>query len=323
MIRRCEPGISQRDLVLEIAFVLNAYHGLRLVEKFDANVSVELHTDLAHDVGRTFAYGKRYFAICPERFYVKVPLTPAGYVGARRLVEAGIPINFTLGFGARQNYLAALLTKPACVNVFMGRLNSFVADHKLGSGQNVGEKATLATQRALLALRKAGRTDTRLIGASVRTGAQIADCAGVDVFTMPPKAAAEYRAKPPAQVVSQVANDPVVPLAAGVTFAQFNGGSLWEITAEFKDNVESLLRENRDAVTPERLQALFPDMLPRWTEAEVAIASKDGKIPQYSTWQVRLESGQVGLDALMNLSALQSFATDQKALDERILSLLK
>jgi hypothetical protein len=40
------PKISQQDLVLEIAFILNAHHALRLVDKFDANVSVELHTVL-------------------------------------------------------------------------------------------------------------------------------------------------------------------------------------------------------------------------------------------------------------------------------------
>ena len=200
------PKISPQDLVLEIAFILNAHHALRLVNRFDANVSVELHTDLAGDVDRTVAYGKRYFAICPERFYVKVPLTPAGYLSARKLAAAGIPLNFTLGFSARHNYVAALLTKPDYVNVFLGRLNSVVADNKLGDGRNVGEKATLATQRALLDLRNAGRTKTRLIAASIRSGEQIGALAGVDVHTMPTKAAAEYRAKPLPNPTSQVAN---------------------------------------------------------------------------------------------------------------------
>ena len=181
------PGID----VLEIAFILNAHHALRLVERFDANVSVELHTDLANDVERTVAYGKRYFAICPERFYVKVPLTPAGLISARHLSDAGVPINFTLGFSARHNYLAALLTRPAFVNVFLGRLNAFVADHKLGTGENVGEKAVRATQREILALRKSGRSSSKLIAASIRSGAQVGACAGVDVLTIPTKAAAE------------------------------------------------------------------------------------------------------------------------------------
>jgi len=182
---------------------------------------------------------------------------------------------------------------------------------------------TLAAQRALLAARKAGRTNTLLIGASIRTGAQIGECAGVDVFTMPPKAAAEYRAKPLAEVVSRVANDPDVPLAAGVTLNQFNGDSLWQVTAPFKSAVEPLLRKDLDTVTPEALQAQFPDMLPRWSAADLATATKDGKIPVFATWRERLEAGEIGLDALMNLSALRSFVTDQKALDERIRLLLQ
>jgi len=322
------PKISQQDLILEISFILNAHHALRLVNQFDAFVSVELHTDLSGDVERTVAYGKRYFAICPERFYVKVPLTPAGYLGARKLVQAGIPLNFTLGFGARHNYLAALLTKPDYVNVFLGRLNSVVADNKLGDGRNVGEKATLATQRELLDLRKAGRTKTKLIAASIRSGPQIADLAGVDVHTIPTKAAAEYRANPRPQVTSQVANDPAVTLAPGVTLAQFGGETLWTVPQKFKDAVEQLLRQNLDTLTPDALQSYFEkaglgDFLPRWSAADIQTATKDGKIPVYATWKDRLASSKVGLDALMNLSALYSFATDQKALDDRIRSLLK
>ncbi len=322
------PKIGEQDLVLEIAFILNAHHALRLVDRFDANVSVELHTDLAADVERTVAYGKRYFAICPERFYVKVPLTPAGYLSARKLAAAGVPLNFTLGFSARHNYVAALLTRPDYVNVFLGRLNSIVADNKLGDGRNVGEKATLATQRAVLDLRKSGRTKTNLIAASIRSGLQIADLAGVDVFTMPPKAAAEYRAHPKPKITSQVATDPEVPLAPGVTFAQFNGETLWAVPPRFKDAVENLLRKDLDSLKPDDLQthfekAGFGDFLPRWSAADIQTALKDGKIPVYATWKDRLASGKIGLDALMNLSALYSFATDQKALDDRIRSLLK
>ncbi|MGA2139093.1 MAG: transaldolase family protein [Verrucomicrobiia bacterium] len=322
------PKIGQQDLILEIAFILNAHHALRLVDKFDAFVSVELHTDLAGDVERTVAYGNRYFAICPERFYVKVPLTPAGYLSARRLVQAGVPLNFTLGFSARHNYVAALLTKPDYVNVFLGRLNSVVADNKLGDGRNVGEKATLATQREVLKLRDMGRSKTKLIAASIRSGAQIGDLAGVDVFTMPTKAAAEYRANPRPQVTSQVARDPEVPLASGATFAQFGADTLWTVPPKFKDAVEDLLHKNLDSLKPEDLQAHFEKagfggFLPRWSNADIQTATKDGKIPVYPTWKDRLTSGKVGLDALMNLSALYSFATDQKALDDRIRSLLK
>ena len=98
-IRRSRP-----NAVLEIAFVLNAVHGLKLVSTFAADVSVELHTDLSWDAEASDQCGKRDAAICPDRCIVKVPLTPEGLFAARRLG----------------------------------------ADHKLGAGKNVGAKATLA-----------------------------------------------------------------------------------------------------------------------------------------------------------------------------------
>ena len=327
VIRSTSPHLKEQDLILEIAFALNAYHGLRLVEQFDAHVSVELHTDLANDVENTVAYGKRFFAICPDRFIVKVPLTPAGLLGARRLILAGVPINFTLGFSARQNVLAALLTKPTWVNVFLGRLNAFVADAQLGDGKNVGEKTVLATQRALLALRDADRSDTRLIGASIRNGKQVADITGIDVQTMPPAAAREYRENPAPRVVSHIQEDPEVALQNGISLKDFNGGTLWEVPDSFHDAIDTLLLKDLDALTPEALrqhfeQAGIPGFLPNWSDMDIQTITNDGKIPIYATWKDRLSSGQLGLDALMNMSALRSFATDQKALDDRIRSLL-
>jgi transaldolase len=45
-----DAGLDERERMLELAFILNATHGLKLVEAFDAFVSVEEHTALAHDV---------------------------------------------------------------------------------------------------------------------------------------------------------------------------------------------------------------------------------------------------------------------------------
>jgi len=326
-IREVAPGLEEKELLLEVAFVLNAYHGLRLVEQFDAQVSVELHTDLAHDVERTVAYGKRYYDICPERFYVKVPLTPAGYLGARQLAQSGVPINFTLGFSARQNYVAALLSRPDYVNVFLGRLNAFVSDNGLGDGKNVGEKATLATQRVLLGLRAAGRSPSRLIGASMREGPQVATLAGLDVYTMPPKVAEQYRKQPVAKINSEVENDPSVTFAEGVRLEDFNGATLWDVPGPFQECVDALLKKDLNGCSPDDLQthfeqAEFGDFLPRWSAADLQTATTDGKIPVFRTWKDKLRAGSIGLDALMNLSGLCSFATDQKAFDDRVRSLL-
>ncbi len=325
-VRTAAPDIDAKTLKLELAFILNAWHGLRLVEMFDATVSVELHTDLSHDVEATVAYGKRFYAVCPERFIVKVPLTPAGYIGARKLKQAGVPINFTLGFSARQNVLAALLSKPDYVNVFLGRINALIADNKLGTGEGAGEKAALATQRALNALRKAGRTTTKLIGASIRNGAQIAALAGLDALTMPPKAAAEYRAKAPERPASHVENIPAVPLAPGLTEQSIGADAFWDVPPAFQAAVDSLLAKNCDTLTPDQLvahftDAGFADLFPRWTSADLVTASQGGKIPLWNAWKARVAKKEVGLDALLNLTAYCAFVKDQAALDHRVASL--
>ncbi|NQT93385.1 MAG: transaldolase [Lentisphaerae bacterium] len=322
-IRAVAPDIDDRTLLLEIAFVLNARHGLTLVQRFGAFVSVELHTDLANDVERTVAYGRRFFAVCPERFYVKVPLSPAGLIGARRLSSEGIPINFTLGFSARQNVLSALVAQPSFVNVFMGRLNAFVADNELGDGKNVGEKATLATQRELLALREAGRAKTRLIGASMRDGTQVGTLAGLDVYTMPPKVAAQYKDNPLPEVTSRVGDDPEVTTSPGVTYDDMAASTLWDVAPEFRSCAVEMSQIDPNKLTPEEIvdrlaQAGFGDLFPRWSKEDTATAATDGKIPVYEHWKERLAGGEVGLDALMNWSAYHSFVADEAALDERV-----
>ncbi len=326
-LRAAAPDMDEQRLLLEIAFVLNARHGTRLVRRFGAFVSVELHTDLADDVERTVAYGRRYHEVCPERFIVKVPLSPAGLIGARRLSEAGIPVNFTLGFSARQNVLAALVARPAFVNVFMGRLNAFVSDNRLGDGRNVGERATLATQRELLALRRVGAASSQLIGASMREGTQVGALAGVDVFTMPPKVAADYRAHPLPRPSSRLHDELTVATAPGVALSDFAGATLWETDGTLRAAAAELGRQDPRALTPEHIlrrlaAAGAADLFPEWSAEDIAAADRGGKIPVYAHWKARLASGRIGLDALMNLAAFRSFAADQADFDERVRKLI-
>jgi transaldolase len=326
-IKEAAPEIDEKQLLLEVSFVLNAYHGLRLVELFDAHVSVELHTDLGNDVDRSVEYGKRYYEICPERFYIKVPLTPAGLLVVRKLGKLGIGVNFTLGFSTRHNYAATLISQPAFVNVFLGRLNAFVADNNLGDGLNVGERATIATQTELHKLREDKRTSTLLIAASLRNGPQVASLAGVDVHTMPPKAAVEYLENPAETITGQLQEDLKINLASGITFDDFNASTLWWVSDTFKACVDELLTKDVDQMKPGDIQAHFADagfadFLPKWSREDIQIVSADGKIPVYAKWKDRLANGEIGLDALMNISAFYSFATDQESLDNRIKSLL-
>jgi transaldolase len=319
------PQLTEKQRILEIAFILNAYHALRLVEQFDCFVSVEEHTDLAGEVDLAIDYARRYFAICPERFIVKIPFTPAGLLTTRRLTREGIRINHTLGFGARQNYVIARIAQPNYVNVFLGRLNSFVIDNKLGDGAYIGEKATLASQAAIRKLRNERRTKARQIGASFRSGEQVRDLAGIDVMTMPPKVAGEFLAlnMKPDEITDKTESIYTPGVNKDVDTTRIRLETLWDINNEVVECVDALENENLDSFTPDDLINFFSehgcgDFLVKWSDAERAMSRKEGKIPKLENWEDSLAEKTIGLDSLMNLAGLYSFATDQGAMDDRV-----
>jgi transaldolase len=323
-LRGADPSIGGDEIVMEIGFILNCRVALSLVAAFGAKVSVELHPALAHQVDESVLYGRRYHAVCPDYFWVKTPLTPAGYCIVARLEGEGVAVNFTLGFSARQNYLAALLSRPHFVNVFLGRLNAFVSDNGLGDGRNVGEKTTLATARAVRQIRaQRPAVGTRLIAASMRYASQVKDLAGVDVQTMPPTVAADFLASQvsPAEISSQVESDPEITLNPGVNADDAGLSVLWEIDDATRATTEDLLRADPMKLTPQDIvraaQDHGADLFHSFArDEETAIATK-GKIPELQRWR-----GRVALDDLMTRSGLLSFASAQQALDNHIRSLV-
>lgn len=325
LLKKAAPEMPQDRLVQEIAFVLNAVHGLRLVRTFDADVSVELHTATAHDIDAAYHYGKRFAAICSDRFIVKVPLAPAGLLAARRLHDDGIRINFTLGFSARQNWLIASLAKPDWVNVFLGRINAFVADNKLGDGVNAGEKATLASQRGLRRLRKEQGIAVKQIAASMRNGQQCLDLLGLDTFTMPTAAAKEFLQKNPplSQLVDRTSDDPPVAFAPGVDVAGERLDCFWTIPSGFVTAAAACARlDPKTATAADVVKTLAAhgagDLFPSFTADEAARLTKEGKIPVHASWKARVQAGSASWDGILSAAALASFAQDQQALDDRI-----
>lgn len=324
-IRASAGDLTEEETVMEIGFVINCKVALRLVEAFRVTVSVELHPAVSRDIERTLYYARRYYKICPEFFVVKIPLTPEGYLSVRKLRKEGIPINFTLGFSARQNYLAARLSNPDYANVFLGRLNAVVSDNSAGSGKFVGEKVTFATQRAILELReKHPAVHTKLIGASVRNGDQVACLAGVDVLTIPPSAMKQYleSGRSPNGVVNNVELDFKPEINTGNPLSS-RFPKLWEVPASFKSFTDELLAHDRlDRFNGDDLTAFCEgrgvDLFHRFSRSERKKIYDDGKIPKLPDWP-----DTIALDDLMTQSALQSFARDQDALDERIRSFLK
>lgn len=318
--------LDKKERIMEIAFMLNARHGLRLVQELGAMVSVELHTDLSFDLEGIVHYGKRFHAISPDHFYVKVPYTPVGLLGARKLHELGIPVNLTLGFSARHNILAAAVAKPNYVNVFLGRLNSFVADNDLGDGENVGEKATLASQRAVRRVRKEFGVRTKQIAASMRNGKQVELLSGVDVMTMPTSCATEaHELGSKLTFRDRTDEDYRVALASNVDAASVRIDTLWDIDDKYfafaRDLDKNPPRAGNELVQRAH-DAGLGEMFPRMSEDDLDTIAADGKIPDFKKWQSRIQSGEVAVDTLMNRAGLAYFASDQAELDKRVTGLI-
>jgi len=322
-IREIRPDMPERDLVMEIGFLVNAKLALSLVSKLGAHVSVELHPDTAFDVRQTLTFARRYFDINPDFFYIKVPLTPDGFIATRVLSSEGVPVNYTLGFSARQNYLAARFSKPAFVNVFLGRLNSLVEENNLGKPENVGEKTTLASQEAVRAVRTISKdTPTSQIAASMRSGGQIPTLAGVDVFTMPPKVAEQYLEMdvPQSEVRARESKDLHVELSDTGLAKVINMTTLWTIDEKVIAFAEAAVEQANELKDGKDLMRLADehetDMFRDWTPAERESIRAKGKIPDLSDWP------GAPIDDLMSISALETFAKDQTALDDRIKGML-
>lgn len=316
--------LPQEERVKEIAFILNARHGLKLAQKFRGFVSVELHTDTAHDVKAIFKYGKRFHEICPEQFIVKVPLTVEGLLGARMLKDAGVRVNFTLGFSARQNILITRIARPDYVNVFLGRIGAYIADNKLGDGNGAGEMAVIASQNWVTGVSAENPWQTKQIAASLRHYKQIELLAGVDVFTMPPKVASEARTHLKGKFTSRTHENYEVKLTEAGTKAHID--KFWKV-----DNKIHKLSKILAAKLPQTAAEFYhiahdegcEDLFPYLTKEEKGFIASDGKIPVHSRWENKISEEKIAPDTLLTLAGLASFTADQKALDERIRGIIE
>lgn len=312
-------GLPGDEKVREIAFILNARHGMRLAKRFGGSVSVELHTDTAHDLKAIEYYGKRYHEINPQQFIVKVPYTATGLLGARILRNAGIRINFTLEFSARENVLVTMVARPDYLNVFLGRIGAYMVSNKLGDGSGAGEMAVLSTQRWVTKLSKLNPWPTRLIAASLRNFGQLELLAGTDVYTMPPKVASAGRASLSGNFSCRLNENYMVDMneaAKGTGVEKF-----WEVDGK----VEKLALElsarvpgSGDELVERVHEAGCGDMFPLLSAEEYERIDREGKIPVFTTWEEKIRKGLIAPDTLLTLAGLASFTSDQAMLDRRI-----
>lgn len=316
--------LPQEERVKEIAFIINARHALRLATKFGGLVSVELHTDTAHDIKAIQYYGKRFHDICPEQFIVKVPYTAEGLIGARLLKDSGVKVNFTLGFSARENVLVTRIARPDYVNVFLGRIGAFMVSNNLGDGSGAGEKAVFASQNWVTGLSAENPWQTRQIAASLRNHNQLELLAGTDVFTIPPKVAASGRKELSGKFSSRMHENYDVSIYDSGKEAHIE--RFWEVDNKVL-TLAARLADKLPASGSELIHIAHDegcgDMFPSLTKEEKGFLSSDGKIPVYSHWEKRINEGSIAPDTLLTLAGLASFTSDQQMLDERIRNIIE
>jgi transaldolase len=321
--RSLVKGLPPDEQVKEIAFILNARHGLRLAARFGGFVSVELHTDTANDLKAIETYGKRYHQLNPKQFIVKVPYTATGLLGARILKNSGIKINFTLEFSARENVLVTRIARPDYLNVFLGRIGAYMLNNKFGDGSGAGEMAVLSSQKWVTKLSKLNPWQTRLIAASLRSYEQLELLAGTDVYTMPPKVAAAGRANLKGTFTSRINENYPVNMndsGKGTGIEKF-----WEVDEKVLKLAEKLsakVPSTGDELILRAHEAGCEDMFPSMSHDENIRIDKDGKIPVYESWEKRIKSGTIAPDTLLTLAGLASFTSDQGMLDKRIKSII-
>jgi transaldolase len=316
--------LPQEERVKEIAFILNARHALRLALKFGGYVSVELHTDTAHDIKAIQNYGRRFHDICPEQFIVKVPYTAEGLIGARLLKDSGVKINFTLGFSARENVLVTKVARPDYVNVFLGRIGAYMINNKLGDGSGAGEKAVISSQNWVTALSAENPWQTKQIAASLRNFSQLELLAGVDVFTMPPKVASAGHKELSGKFTSRTHENydaSIFDVAKDAHIEKF-----WEVddkVLKMSERFASKIPASGSELTHIAHEEGCEDMFPSLTKEEKGFIASDGKIPVHERWQKKISEGKIAPDTLLTLAGLASFTSDQAMLDQRIRNIIE
>jgi transaldolase len=284
---------------------------------------VELHTDTAHDIDAIVSYGLRYWELCPGQFIVKVPYTPEGLIGARRLREAGVRINFTLEFSARQNALVTLVARPDYLNVFLGRIGAFIADNKIGDGSGAGENAVLSSQAWVTRLSAENRWKTRQIAASLRNYTQLDLLAGTDVYTIPPKVAAAGRQSLPGLFESRLGRHYDVPLSDDAALLGIE--KFWEVpksVVELGRSLNADVPSSGEELVQRAHKAGLGEMFPLMSREDNERLTAEGKIPVLASWRDRIINGELAPDTILTLAGLASFTADQRQLDDRIRGLI-
>ena len=327
-LRRHRQGAPPAALLPHIYTMVSGWIGNDLASAFAAGraweVSLQLHMGAVSDPETAKSLGRALRTIVPSCF-VKVPFRahePQSLLIARDLEAAGIPVNFTSTFSARQVVAAALLADVTRTNIFMGRLNQGFHAALLG------EHVDLEAQRALRRLRREASAKTQLIVASIREWQTFVRVAGCDAFTAPCDVLGKFLSQtdmPVEALTSQLETSYEDRLGIAEEAIKAVGlehiARLWRVEPEFLEflvhyRTSAEYRELRDG---ERLRRRF----------EKAGFGDFFYEPDAREWQILRKSklpdlagplaGHLAVDTHMSLLADGDFVNQQEAIDAALL----
>jgi transaldolase len=322
-----QPKLSQREELLPLLYAIVCGRvGNDMAGAFasgrDWEVSLQLHMHLCARPGAARQVGRMLRRTVPSAI-VKVPFTPDApdcFLVARDLERAGIPVNLTSTFSARQAVAAALLADVTRTNIFMGRLNQGL------EAQLLGEHVDLEAQRALLGLRRDDGVKTQLIVASMREWQAFVRVAGCDVFTAPCGVLRDFLEQeevPPEKIESRLETSYADELGVSDAVTEKLGpekiARLYDVEPDFVEFLRELRRapdfESLDGETLFKHfdRAGFGDLFHAPTAAEREELER-GKLPELDGALVR----RIPIDTHYSLLANADFVRYQDEIDAEI-----
>ena len=284
--------LTEREFMLEIAFILNATHGLRLVEQFDAFVSVEEHTDLAERRGAGGRVRPAVLRDLSRAILREDPVHARRSAGDASGPAGGHPRQSHAGLlrPAELRHHAAVPTElrerlpgPAQQLHLRERSRQWRLRGRTGDPRFPAGRA-LAAGRAgvrnppdrrqfpvLGAVRESGR-DRRDHGAAQSR----AGTARQTATSCRPWRANSARTVPRRSTTTSIRRRSDWTRSGTSTTRSFTASthSATRISTTSTPRVCGLFRGARDAVT----------FLVRWSEAEIATSAEEGKIPKLAHW---------------------------------------
>jgi transaldolase len=316
--------LPNEERIREIAFIINARNSLRMAQKFNCPVCVELHTDISHDIKAILNYGKRYHEICPDKFVISVPFTPEGLIAARALKDSGVRVNVTQEFSARQSVVAIKLVRPDFLNIFSHRIADYIVKNNLGNGEEAAIMSVIASQNWITGQSAENPWQTKLIVSDFHRINQMKQIAGADVVSISPDVASEGKNDTSLRFTSKIHDNFETSHLNTSHNARIE--KFWEVNnavLSFGDKLAEKTPSSAAELIRMAHEEGCEDIFPVVSKEEKCFLLADGKIPAHPKWENKINEGKIAPDTLLSMAGLYSLKADQALLDQRIKGIIE